>query len=140
LKKLSKKRVFILLLSHAGIALFFRLYMLYIGCPLKRFFGVSCPSCGMGRAHFALLRGHIADAFAFHPLFWMALPLIFLFLHVRVFNIPISKKTLNIIAAVSLLLLLAVYIIRVFVIRDPVLAPDFENSVLYKLIQAIKGF
>ena len=87
-----------------------------------------------------MLRGHIADAFAFHPLFLMALPLIFLFLHVRVFNIPISKKTLNIIAAVSLLLLLAVYIIRVFVIRDPVLAPDFENSVLYKLIQAIKGF
>lgn len=38
-------------------------------CPLKRFTGVPCPSCGSTRAAFLLLHGDVAAAFAMQPLF-----------------------------------------------------------------------
>lgn len=41
-------------------------------CPLKAFFGVPCPGCGMTRALFRALRGDFAAAFELHPLFWLA--------------------------------------------------------------------
>ncbi len=92
----------------------------------------------MGRAHFALLHGDIHGAFATHPLFWLAIPLIFLFLHSDVFNLPISKKALNIIGTISIILLLVVYVLRVFVFHDPLVQPDFESSVLYRLLEFAK--
>lgn len=38
-------------------------------CPLKRFTGVPCPSCGSTRAAFLLLCGEFSEAFAMQPLF-----------------------------------------------------------------------
>ena len=37
-------------------------------CPLHRFCGVPCPTCGTTRAAFALARGDFAAAFALNPL------------------------------------------------------------------------
>lgn len=49
----------LVLLSHwCGISL----------CPLKRFTGVPCPTCGTTRAVLLALRGDFADAFAMQPL------------------------------------------------------------------------
>lgn len=137
MKRLIKRKPLIIILSHAGIALFVWFYMTYLGCPFRRFFGVSCPGCGIGRAHIALLHGDIHGAFAAHPLFWLAIPLIFLFLHYGVFNFHISKKTLNIIGVVSIVLFVVVYLLRVFIFHDPVVAPDFEHSVLHRLFEFI---
>ena len=41
-----------------------------IGCIFRFTTGVPCPGCGMTRAYAALLRGDVAAAFAYHPLFW----------------------------------------------------------------------
>ncbi|MDD2955721.1 MAG: DUF2752 domain-containing protein [Oscillospiraceae bacterium] len=49
------------------------------GCLFKRLTGVPCPSCGMTRAWFAVLRLDLAGAFALHPLFW-CVPLVGLLL------------------------------------------------------------
>lgn len=46
------------------------LYLIGVGCPIKFMTGVSCPGCGMTRAWLELARGHLAAAFAYHPLFW----------------------------------------------------------------------
>lgn len=40
------------------------------GCLFRRFTGLPCPGCGMSRAWLAVLRGDIAVALAYHPLFW----------------------------------------------------------------------
>ncbi len=48
-----------ILLAHAlGIVL----------CPLKRFTGVPCPTCGSTRALVCVLHGDFAHAFVFQPL------------------------------------------------------------------------
>ncbi len=46
------------------------LYALGVGCPIKFATGVSCPGCGMTRAWLAFLSLHLAEAVAYHPLFW----------------------------------------------------------------------
>ena len=37
-------------------------------CPMKRFLGVPCPTCGLTRAFVALLHGDVGKAFAIQPL------------------------------------------------------------------------
>lgn len=139
MKKSFKHSVFFIILLHAGIAAFAWFYMATLGCPLKHFFGISCPSCGMARAHMAILHGDIHAAFAAHPLFWLAIPLIFLFLHSGVFNFHISKKMLSVIGIAAIILLLVVYLLRVFVFHDPIVQPDFEHSILYRFIELVKS-
>lgn len=135
MKKVVKNKAFLTVTAHIAIAFFLFIYIKYLGCPIRHFFGVSCPSCGMGRAYYALFRGEFREAFAFHPLFFLAVPLIFLFLHNDVFNFHISKKALNLTALISIFLFIAVYIIRVFIFHDPVLKPDFDSSVLHRILE-----
>lgn len=42
-------------------------------CPLRRLFGISCPTCGMTRSIVFLTRGRLADSFAVHRLGWLIL-------------------------------------------------------------------
>lgn len=37
-------------------------------CPLKHFFGIECPTCGLGRSTFLAFNGEITAAFKFHPI------------------------------------------------------------------------
>ena len=139
MERRHKRKPLTIILMHAAIAAFAWFYMAYLGCPTKRLFGISCPGCGMARAHLAFLRGDVCEAFAAHPLFWLALPLIFLFLHSEVFNFHISKKTLTVIGVASLILFFVVYLLRVFVFHDPVVQPDFEGSVIYRIFEFAKS-
>jgi hypothetical protein len=43
-------------------------------CPTAGMFGIPCPGCGLSRAMFAALRGDFADAFYYHPLFFVIGP------------------------------------------------------------------
>jgi hypothetical protein len=45
-------------------------------CPLRRFFGISCPTCGMTRSIVLLLQGRITDSVAMHRLGWLIFALI----------------------------------------------------------------
>lgn len=137
MKRIKKRKLPIIILYHAGVAAFVWVYMTYLGCPVRRFLGVPCPGCGMGRAHLELLQGNIREAFSFHPLFLLAIPLIFLFLHSGIYDFHIPKKILNIIGIAAIILLLAVYLLRIFVLHDPAVAPDFEHSVLGKILESI---
>lgn len=45
------------------------------GCQFRRFTGLECPGCGMTRATYAMLHGHLAEAFRFNPLGMVLMPL-----------------------------------------------------------------
>jgi len=63
-----------------GIAGFYWvLGLLGITCPIKFLTGISCPGCGMTRAWLSLLRLDLAGAVAYHPLFWLPVPALALY-------------------------------------------------------------
>lgn len=88
--------------------------ILPIKCPIKYFLHFDCPTCGMSRAMFSLLKGDFASYMRFNP---MALPflLILLFgLHGRLF--PINRKIKNSIIITGVLCVIFVYIMKTFFI------------------------
>lgn len=63
----------------AVAALYAALHFAGFGCPIKAVTGVSCAGCGMTRAWLAALAGDWAEAFFYHPLFWMVPPAVLVF-------------------------------------------------------------
>ena len=39
-----------------------------IGCPILRFVGIPCPTCGVTRAIVSLIKGDLRGYFSYHPL------------------------------------------------------------------------
>jgi len=77
-------------------------------CPFALLAGVPCPGCGLGRATIALLAGHPSEAFHFHPLVFVALPAMFVFL-----RFPPARIAARTIAAAAILFaVLGVWIAR----------------------------
>ena len=50
--------------------------IMVLGCPIKKFLGVMCPTCGVTRAIISLVKGNFTD---YCSLNIMALPLVFIF-------------------------------------------------------------
>lgn len=88
----------------AGCAAFY----LTLGCPIRYFTGVCCPSCGMSRAAWALLHFDFAAAFHFHPLIWLPPAAVLVYL----FRRHIPKKALTALGISALGLMLTVYLVR----------------------------
>jgi heme A synthase len=82
-------------------------------CPLRRFFGIPCPTCGMTRSVVHLVQGRPLDSFAAHRLGPLMLAIILFQIPYRIWRLtgrpglPISPR-LGKFAIVSFLLLLAV--------------------------------
>ncbi|WOO87953.1 DUF2752 domain-containing protein [Mollicutes bacterium LVI A0039] len=88
-----------------------------IGCIIERLTGIECLSCGMTSAWYHALQGDFSTAFYFHPLFPLpAIIAILLFID----NIVLSKnsKVIKYIYIISLILVVAVYILRITGILD----------------------
>lgn len=110
--KISVKRFLGIHLSALAAVLIY--IALPIKCPIKYFFHIDCPTCGMSRAMFSLFRGDFASYMSFNP---MALPflLVLLFgLHERLF--PINKKIKNGVIIIGAVSVVFVYILRTFFI------------------------
>ena len=45
-------------------------------CTIRSITGLPCPGCGLTRALLLFLRGDLAGAWAMHPLFWLAVPVL----------------------------------------------------------------
>ena len=100
---------------HLAVLAAVAVYMLLpIKCPIKYFLHFDCPTCGMTRAVFSLIKGDIASYMRFNP---MALPfLIVLLFAVHSGLFPISKKLKNGIIISGTLCVVFVYILRIFFI------------------------
>lgn len=95
-----KKRMIYICASMAGLFIFLNWF-----CPVKRFLGVECPTCGMSRALISLLRLDFRGYFHYNA---MALP-VALVLLLGMFHSKISDEFLK---RISLLIIILVCVIN----------------------------
>lgn len=93
----------------------------------------------MTRAFLSLLRLDFAQAFYYHPLFPLVIALALLYCLYRLHFIPLSKKAIDVIEIIVLLVFFLTYVIRLL-LQSPVVVWDFEQSVMAKLFHFISGF
>lgn len=113
--------------------------LLFNGCPIKFFTGVSCAGCGMSRATFALLHLNFKEAFALHPL--VLCPPIFIITYIlSKFGLP--RRVSKVIYTVIIILFIAVYIYRMLDPSDSIVVFEPQKGLIFKaisrLIEALK--
>lgn len=98
-----KKKIITFFMIHIGVLIFFLLYYwLFDGCIIRKFTGISCPTCGVSRAWLSFLSGHFNEAFNYHPYF-IPLTIVFLLLvhsPLLLKKFPIIKKPLILLCVV----------------------------------------
>lgn len=113
----------------------FLIYILFTGCPIKLFTGVSCAGCGMSRAYFSLLHLNFRDAFYYHPLF--PCPIIFVAVYIMT-KFGFSQKAAKAIYGVMIFLFIAVYIYRMVAPYDGnIVVFEPQNGLIFKAIKYI---
>lgn len=110
------------------------LFALGITCPIKFVLGISCPGCGMTRAMLSALLLRFSDAFAYHPLWVLVLPVVALLVYFYINN---NKKawTATFICAAALLVI--VYIIRLVAFPSDIVSINPESSFIIKSVKLI---
>lgn len=112
--KISAKRFLGIHISALAAVLIYLL--LPIKCPIKYFLHFDCPTCGMTRAMFSLLRGDFASYMSFNPLALPFLLLLLFALHGKLF--PINKKVRDGIIIVGSVCVVFIYILRIFFVKN----------------------
>ena len=113
------------------------LKILNITCPIKRLLGMSCPGCGMTRALFHAIQFKFDKAFYYHPL-WFLLPICVVILIISHYK---KKRKIFYSCMISFsFLLVVVYIYRMFNSDNYVVYFNFEEGLIYQIIEKIKTF
>lgn len=121
----------------AGLVLFYAvLEGAGITCPILFLSGISCAGCGMSRAWFSLLRGDIAAAVFYHPLFWIP-PLAVL---VWLLRKRLPQKLTAFLAWTACMLFLAVYAWRLADTGDTIVVFQPEKGLLCRFWRTVWGY
>ena len=117
-----------------AVALFYgALQLAGITCPIKFITGISCPGCGMTRAWLSLLlRGDLKAAFYYHPLFWILIPGLPLFLYRNRFSERMRKTA----AYLMILLFFAVYALRMASPENTIVVFRPEDGLIGRILAA----
>lgn len=128
--KLSLKEILALLALLLAYALIPYLFGQQ-NCIFKAIFGLPCPGCGMTRAWISAIKFNFADAFFFHPLFWILPIALVLWLGFRIKDMEVP----NCLIYGFIALMLVVYVVRMLTMF-PELEPLAFNSdsILAKLL------
>ena len=102
-----------------------------ITCPIKFLTGISCAGCGMSRAFLSALKLDFVSAFHFHPLFWLVIPAVLIF----IFKDKIPFFKICFIVIVSLFLI--VYLIRMFQPNDNIVVFKPQTGFIYSIINRL---
>lgn len=107
------------------------------GCPIKRTFGVPCPSCGMTRACKAAFHLDFVSAFHYHPLFWIV-PFALLYIFFGKKPLWGSKKREKVFYMVTIAIILLVYGYRMITMFPKVEPMTYNNgSIIEKIFDLI---
>lgn len=109
--------------------------LLGVTCPIRFLTGISCAGCGMSRALLALGHLDVGKAWHFHPLF--ILPFVALILFLNKQRIP--KKVYNGCFMIMAVLMIAVYLIRIFDPLDDIVVFEPQNGFISYIIKKIWG-
>ena len=117
-----------------AVVLFYGVLQLVgITCPIKFITGISCPGCGMTRAWLSLLlRGDLEAAFHYHPLFWILIPGMPLFLCRHRFS-EMTRKTVS---YMLILLFFAVYAFRMASPENTIVVFRPEDGLIGRILAA----
>lgn len=120
----------------AGIALFYLLMeAVGITCPIRFLTGISCAGCGMSRAWRALLRLDLAQAAAYHPLFWLPAPMAVVVL----LRNRMPRRIFQGVLAVVCGLFVIVYLFRLFSPEDQIVVFRPDEGLSARLIAGLLG-
>ena len=120
--------------SLAAIALFYvAIEALGVTCPILYLTGISCAGCGMSRAWLSLLRGDLAGAFAYHPLFWLPVPAAALLLLQRRMPRRVFRWGIGIVCVLFIL----VYLVRLLWLEDPVVVFQPARGLIGRLVSGV---
>lgn len=115
-----------------GVLLLYGGFQLFgITCPILFLTGISCAGCGMTRAWLSLLRLDVAAAVAYHPLFWLPLPALLVFL----FRRKLPKLFVRWFLILAAALFLIAYVIRLFDPTDSIVVCVPQHGFFAKGIQ-----
>lgn len=108
-------------------------FLLDISCPIRKLTGFPCPGCGMTRAWLAVLKLNFKEAFRFHPLWFLPVPLFVLSVthSDRLFK---NKRLDNIFWWSMAAVVIGTYLIRMLLFFPHTPPMDYDtNAVLYRL-------
>lgn len=88
--------------------------MVNITCPILAVTGIPCPTCGVTRALFSLLRGDFEGYFKYHPL---AVPLVFSVLLLINADYFKHRKTVTAISLSIVVLNFPIYLCKLIALR-----------------------
>ena len=91
-------------------------------CTVRSITGLPCPGCGLTRALLLFLRGDLVGAWAMHPLFWLAVPVLAAILYFMIRDPAklYSRKATFIWTGVAALFMI------VYLVRMALIFPDAE--------------
>ena len=124
-KKNNIKAISVILLFYIAIE------SIGITCPIKFLTGISCAGCGMSRAFLAALKLDFVSAFHFHPLFWLVIPTVLLF----VFRNKITFFKICFILIVAIFII--TYLIRMFQPNDDIVVFEPQAGFIYRVIHKL---
>lgn len=126
----KNKKLIVKILIFTAIALFY----IFAGCPIRWLTGICCPSCGMSRAAFSLLKLDFSSAVYYHPLVF-CLPVA---AAVYAFRKHLPAKLIPVLFWLFIAALTVVYIVRILSGHEVVYA-DFSSGIIYKIFIFFKG-
>ncbi|ADL53769.1 DUF2752 domain-containing protein [Clostridium cellulovorans] len=122
-----KKKVIVFLKNQGAMILALIMAILIFGdCPIRRIFGIPCPSCGITRACKAAFHLDFASAVYYHPLFWL-IPVALLYIMFGRKPLWGSKKNEKIFYITIIIIIILVYIYRM-ITMFPNIEPMTYNS------------
>ena len=129
-KRIFQKTTFYILIAALCILFLYK-------CPYSYLFGICCPGCGMTRAFWALLHLDLQGAFHYHPLFGVVIAAVLGWMGEQLGLLHFSNRQKSAAFWIGCAAFLIVYVIRLLSGSDVVFI-DFENSLIYRLYQALR--
>ncbi len=100
------------IIIHSIVLLILVAMLLMYECPTRKFFGFTCPGCGITTAYVSLLKLDFQQAFSYHPLFFTVAPSILYLAHRNKLKHRLGTKAEYILFSLLFIAFIITFLIR----------------------------